>query len=75
VNGRFLEFDADQMAEVLAEFVRGEWKPQPGIHLKQALDSEAYAQQFAAELSSVCHPTDNLRGLTGASPAPLAVTR
>jgi glycosyltransferase involved in cell wall biosynthesis len=74
VNGRFLEFDSDQIAVVLAEYVRGEWKPEPGIHLKQALDSEAYAQRFAAELSSVCRPSDDVRSLHESSPAPLAAT-
>jgi glycosyltransferase involved in cell wall biosynthesis len=75
VNGRFVEFDSDQIAAVLSEFVRGDWKPQPGIHLKQALDSEAYAQRFAAELSFVCRPAENPRTVAEAATAPLAATR
>ncbi len=63
VNGRYVDFDADRIAQVLAEFVEGRWKPQPGVHLKHALDSEAYARRFAEELASAC-------GMTNASPVP-----
>src|SRR5204862_4960240 len=46
VNGQFVEFEAHQIAAILGEFVRGDWKPAPGIHLKRALDAETYAQRL-----------------------------
>jgi len=49
LNGRWIEFDPAMMAVVLAEFVSGEWKPVPTV-MKHALDGEAYAQRFIAEL-------------------------
>lgn len=52
VNGRFIEFDPAQIAEVLAEFVSGAWRPAAGVHLKHALDSRTYAELFTQELSS-----------------------
>ena len=67
VNGRFVDFDTGQIATVLGEFLRGNWQPQPGIHLMQALDSEAYAQRFADELSSVCNPMSDLSALSVSS--------
>lgn len=54
VNGRFVEFDAEPMAEVLEELVGGTWKPQPGYRPKNALDSEEYARRLAAELANLC---------------------
>lgn len=62
VNGRFMDFDAEQMAGVLAEFVSGAWRPQPGHRPKHALDSEEYAQRLAVELASAC---DGRRQQTG----------
>jgi glycosyltransferase involved in cell wall biosynthesis len=53
VNGRLLDFDAGRIAAVLEEFVDGRWQPQPGVHLKHALDGAAYAKQFANEMQSV----------------------
>lgn len=49
MNGRYVEFDAGQIADVLAEFVSGTWQP-AGVHLKDAIDSETYARRFADEL-------------------------
>jgi len=73
VNGRFVEFEAGPMADVLAEFVRGDWKPQPGVHLKQALDSDAYARRFADELMPP-DGADSARGVVmQPPPAPLVV--
>lgn len=54
VNGRFVDFDADRIATVLGEFVRGEWSPEPGVHLKHALDTDAYANRLCNELAAVC---------------------
>jgi glycosyltransferase involved in cell wall biosynthesis len=47
VNGRYVDFEAEGIARVLGEFVRGDWRSSPGVHLKQALDSEAYATRLA----------------------------
>ena len=52
VSGRFIEPDPRQIALVLAEFLKGEWRPASGIHLKRALDSGAYSRAFAQQLSS-----------------------
>jgi glycosyltransferase involved in cell wall biosynthesis len=60
VNGRLLEFDPIRIASVLAEFVEGSWKPQPGVHLKEALDSEAYAERLAEELVCAAVPQRHL---------------
>ncbi len=46
VNGRFLEFNSRQIAEVLAEFVSGAWKPTEAKPIP-VLDSGAYAEKFA----------------------------
>jgi glycosyltransferase involved in cell wall biosynthesis len=73
VNGHFLEFDSHQIAAVLAEFVRGHWKPHPGIHLKHALDIEAYAQRLADVLSSACAAISDGDPLMRPSPAPLVI--
>jgi glycosyltransferase involved in cell wall biosynthesis len=54
VNGRYLDFDADNMAQVLSEFVTGSWKPQP-CAMKQALDSTAYAKRLLEELQMIAH--------------------
>ena len=72
VNGRYLDFDADQIAGVLSEFVHGGWKPRHGAHLQNALDSEAYAQRLADELSSVCGPAGD-RSALPASPTPVVI--
>jgi glycosyltransferase involved in cell wall biosynthesis len=50
INGRLLEFNVDRIADVLNEYVNGQWQPERGIHLKHALDGAAYAKRFAAEL-------------------------
>jgi glycosyltransferase involved in cell wall biosynthesis len=49
INGRYVEFDAEQIAGVLEEFVSGTWSPS-GIVLKDAMDSDTYARRFADEL-------------------------
>lgn len=59
VNGRYVDFHAGRIAEVLAEFVSGDWEPQPGIHLQQALDSGAYAQRLALELAALGEMTND----------------
>ncbi len=73
VNGRFIEFDTDAMVPVLAEFVRGEWKPPPGIYLKHAIDSHAYSERFAQELASALPQgspsTPHIASLPMASPS------
>jgi glycosyltransferase involved in cell wall biosynthesis len=51
INGRFLEFNAERIADVLKEFITGQWRPSP-IELKHALDGEAYAKAFIAEIKS-----------------------
>ena len=58
VNGRYVDFDAGRIAEVLAEFIENKWTPQPGVHLKHALDSEAYARRLAEELAATCGMTN-----------------
>lgn len=44
-NGRGLEFDAEKIAEVLAEFVDGRWKP-VATNMRYALNSEDYARRL-----------------------------
>lgn len=51
VNGRFIEFDAEAIAEMLAEFIRGDWRPQ-SVSLKRALDRSAYAKALVIALQS-----------------------
>lgn len=58
VNGRYVDFDAARIAEVLAEFIENKWTPQPGVHLKHALDSEAYARRLAEQLAATCGMTN-----------------
>jgi glycosyltransferase involved in cell wall biosynthesis len=48
-NGRCLEFDPPSIAEVLAEFVSGAWKPSPA-QLHRVPDSETYARLLTEEL-------------------------
>lgn len=55
VNGRFVEFDSDRIAAVLAEFIRGEWKPRC-VSLKRALDRSAYASALVEALRSAARP-------------------
>ena len=50
-NGRFVEFDTGKIAAVLAEFVSGQWKPQPTT-LQKALDDETYALRFIDEIKN-----------------------
>jgi glycosyltransferase involved in cell wall biosynthesis len=52
LNGRFVEFDSDDIARVLGEFVSGAWTPKI-IPLPNALDIETYAQRLIAELRAV----------------------
>lgn len=52
VNGRFLEFDAGQIAGILKSFVDRNWIPKPGIHLKHSLNAVDYAQRLTAVLMS-----------------------
>ncbi len=49
VNGRFLEFDAHHIAEVLTEFITGVWKPADTQRMP-ILDTGAYAEKLAAFL-------------------------
>ncbi len=49
INGRFIEFDPEQIAAVLAEFVTGQWQPQRAS-LKRALDSGQYAEALVKVL-------------------------
>jgi len=49
VNGRFIEFDAEQIAPVLAEFVSGKWRP-GHAEMPHALTTDAYASRFIGEL-------------------------
>lgn len=44
-NGRWLDFDADKIAVVLAEFVYGRWKP-TATGLSHALNSSDYARRL-----------------------------
>jgi glycosyltransferase involved in cell wall biosynthesis len=48
-NGRFMEFDPVQMAEVIEPFVTGAWQP-GDLHVHAAMDSETYARRLADEL-------------------------
>lgn len=50
INGRLLEFDVDSICLVLQEFVEKKWLPQPGVHLKKALDVHAYAENLTSIL-------------------------
>lgn len=61
INGRFLEFDAGSIAELLAEFIRGDWKPRGG-GLSRVPDSATYARLLAGELLAVA-------GAKGVAPA------
>jgi glycosyltransferase involved in cell wall biosynthesis len=72
-NGRFVEFDADEIARVLAEFIKGEWKPQHPVRPKQALDSGEYSQRFADELAAVYEESHQAKALPKTVPMPLAV--
>jgi glycosyltransferase involved in cell wall biosynthesis len=56
VNGRFMDFVAEHIAQVLEEFVSGRWKPS-FPQAKRALDKVQYAQRLAAELLSVGNPS------------------
>jgi hypothetical protein len=53
VNGRYVEFDAQKIAEVLCEFVTQQWQPR-SAHNKHAVDKTMYARQFADELVEAC---------------------
>jgi glycosyltransferase involved in cell wall biosynthesis len=54
VNGRLIEFDAAQIAQVLTEFVEGRWQP-TGTSLKHAVDSATYAQRLGDLLLEAHH--------------------
>jgi glycosyltransferase involved in cell wall biosynthesis len=54
VNGRLIEFDTERIAQVLAEFVEGRWKP-TGTSLKHAVDSATYAQRLGDLLLEAHH--------------------
>jgi len=51
VNGRFVDFNADRIAGVLAEFVSGSWKPSGAKH-SRVPDAETYARRLADEILS-----------------------
>ena len=74
INGRLLEFDADRIADVLEEYVIGNWQPERGIHLKHALDGAAYAQRFAAELKHAL-PETSATSKTGGAPTGAAFAK
>lgn len=59
MNGRFLEFDAPQMAEVLAEFVSGAWRPSAVAEPKKVLASNEYAAALLKIIQSVCPGTSD----------------
>lgn len=48
-NGRFMEFDPDDMARVLGEFVSGAWRA-GDLTVHAAMDSAEYARRLADEL-------------------------
>lgn len=52
LNGRFVEFDAADIARVLTEFVTGQWTPTK-VALPHALDTETYAKRLIVELQAV----------------------
>jgi len=54
VNGRYLPFDAQAMAPILAEFCDGKWIPQQ-LDCPNAWDAQTYAEKFLAELESLVH--------------------
>ncbi len=57
LNGRFIDFDAGRIAEVLAEFVSGIWKPSAAVP-SRVPDAESYARQLVAELLAAApHPS------------------
>ncbi|MFZ4765416.1 MAG: glycosyltransferase family 4 protein [Roseimicrobium sp.] len=68
VNGRYVEFEAPRIADVLEEFVCGQWTPQPGIHLHSALDAAAYGARFCEEIARVA--TMPVRSRTQKCPVP-----
>lgn len=49
VNGRFVEFDAENIAAVLEEFVSGRWKPSRSLRTR-GLDAVGYETLLLAEL-------------------------
>jgi glycosyltransferase involved in cell wall biosynthesis len=51
-NGRCLDFDAQQISRVLAEFVSGQWQPVTPL-TANGLDSAAYGERLAAEFLAV----------------------
>ena len=53
VNGRYVEFDAAKIADVLREFVTQQWRP-GAVHTKRALDKTLFACRFADELAGAC---------------------
>lgn len=53
VNGRSIEFDPAHIASVLTEFLDGRWQPRPSA-LKNAIDSNAYAERLENYLLSAC---------------------
>ncbi len=69
VNGRWLEFDSEKIADVLADFVSGAWKPSAGSK-SNALDTEAYARRFIEELKLATCPI--AAGITWISAVPIS---
>jgi len=67
VNGRFIEFDAQQIAQVLGEFVSGTWQPSR-MHVKKALDAAAYSNHLTQALLSVAPDSSGKAG-SGATDA------
>jgi glycosyltransferase involved in cell wall biosynthesis len=54
-NGRFVDFDAEQMSQVLGEFVSGQWQFITPLKAK-GLDSHAYGERLAAEFLALVLP-------------------
>jgi hypothetical protein len=58
VNGRLLEFDPEQIAAVLAEFVSGAWVP-AGLELSCGLDREDFAHRLTSLLLAASRTKPN----------------
>ncbi len=52
INGRYLEPNAEAIADVLTDFITGAWKPQPTT-LDHALDSTTYAARFIEHIKAI----------------------
>lgn len=57
VNGRYIEFDVEKIADVLESFTTGLWKYRPSQQ-DQSLTKEAYGEKLALALASVGQSSD-----------------